>query len=235
LFLPPDYRYSDFGGTMARELAVAASETASFSLLDYNQRETRNKVEMAKEFKSNLSSAQQKLSAGNVKDALTDYNRARSQGNYVQNDDADAKKLEASLRKAQGSNLINAQNTFSFNNGQALGQQQLFGGQTRQVQYDETAAEAQWAKLQQAQELGLAKIQPIRVSLPTRGLRHAFTQVLQTEVSKPMTIRLMAANDKVVSWPMRGAAVLGGFLLLWGIVAAVARQNPRRQAAPALA
>jgi hypothetical protein len=228
LFLPPDYQYRDFGGTMTREIASAASETSSFSWLDYNQRESRNKVEMAKEFKSDLSNAQQKLSSGNVKEALTDYNRARSKGNYAQNGDADAKKLEANLRRAQGSNLINAQNAF-INNGFQLAEQRLEpGSQTRQVQYDETAAEAQWAKLQQAQELGLAKVQPIRVSLPTRGLRHGFTQVLQAEAGKPMTIRLMAANEKVVSWPGRVAAGLGGFLLLWIIIAVLTRKGPAR-------
>jgi hypothetical protein len=211
---------------MTREIASAASETSSFSWLDYNQRESRNKVEMAKEFKSDLSNAQQKLSSGNVKEALTDYNRARSKGNYAQNGDADAKKLEANLRRAQGSNLINAQNAF-INNGFQLAEQRLEpGSQTRQVQYDETAAEAQWSKLQQAQEL--AKVQPIRVSLPTRGLRHGFTQVLQAEAGKPMTIRLMAANEKVVSWPGRVAAGLGGFLLLWIIIAVLTRKGPAR-------
>src|SRR5439155_8972104 len=49
LFLPPDYHYSDFRRTMARELAVAASEASSFSLFDYSQRESRNKAELAKE------------------------------------------------------------------------------------------------------------------------------------------------------------------------------------------
>src|SRR5262249_40064120 len=103
------------------------------------------------------------------------------------------------------------------------------------LQYDSAAAEAQWAKLQQAQELGLAKVQPIRVNLPTRGLRHAFTQVLQTEISKPMTIRLQAANDKTVSWPSRLAAAAIASLLLGILVTALANRLPRHKPAAALA
>jgi hypothetical protein len=45
-------------------------------------------------------------------------------------------------------------------------------------------------KLQQAQEIVTAKVQPLRVNLPVRGQRFAFTQVLQTESGRPMTIQL---------------------------------------------
>src|SRR5205823_13449848 len=109
------------------------------------------------------------------------------------------------------------------------------GGQIQQrasgeqmIQYDKAAAEAQWAKLQQAQELGIAQVQPIHVNLPTRGLRHAFTQVLQTETNKSMTIHLMAANQKVVSWPKRVAVGAGCFLALWLGVSLLAHRFPPR-------
>jgi hypothetical protein len=72
------------------------------------------------------------------------------------------------------------------------------------------------------------KVQPIHVNLPTRGLRHVFTQVLQTEPGKPMTIRLLAANDKLVSWPARIATALGGFVALWVAVALLARRPTPR-------
>ena len=53
---------------------------------------------------------------------------------------------------------------------------------------------------------------------PTRGLRHAFTQVLQTKEGKPLTIRLTASNARVTSWPKRIAGPVAGFLILWGLV-----------------
>src|SRR5439155_25836868 len=171
--------------------------------------------------------------------ALADYNRARAKGNFDQAKDAETKKLEEDLNRAQGSNLIMAQNEFSLNNSrQGPGGSPLpsdgrgvrgesSGGQI--IQYDKAAAEAQWAKLQQAQELGIAKVQPIHVNLPTRGLRHAFTQVLQTETNKPMVIRLMAVNDKVVSWPKRIGAAAAGFVGLWLGVSLLAKRFPRKQ------
>ncbi|MDK0767113.1 hypothetical protein P5E81_15060, partial [Clostridium perfringens] len=77
LFLPPDYVYDRFAGTMAREQTVPTL-ASSFSFLDYSQRESASKAEQAKELKANLLSAKSKLSTGNVKDALSDYNRARN-------------------------------------------------------------------------------------------------------------------------------------------------------------
>ena len=54
----------------------------------------------------------------------------------------------------------------------------------------------QWSKVAQAQQLAVARVQPLRVNLPTRGLHHAFTQILQTEVNKPLSIQFTAANTQ---------------------------------------
>ena len=91
-------------------------------------------------------------------------------------------------------------------------------------------------KLQQAQELAIAQVQPIHVNLPTRGLRHAFTQVLQTEPNKAMTIKLEAANEKTVNWPKRVGGAAAAFLGLWVVSAFLSNRFPRREspsAAPA--
>ena len=48
--------------------------------------------------------------------------------------------------------------------------------------------------------MAVAKVAPLHVNLPTRGVRYSFSQVLQTELRKPMTIRLLAENTKVPSW-----------------------------------
>ena len=68
-----------------------------------------------------------------------------------------------------------------------------------------------------------AKVQPLRVNLPVRGQRLAFTQVLQTEGGKPMTFTLSAANTKAVHWPSRVGGGLAAFLALWGLVAVLTR------------
>jgi hypothetical protein len=90
------------------------------------------------------------------------------------------------------------------------------------------AAEQQWEKLQAAQEVAVAKVRPLRVNLPTRGLRHAFAQVLQAEPGKPMTVSFLAENSKQVNWPKRVATGLAGFLALWVVVAFVSGRVARR-------
>jgi hypothetical protein len=92
---------------------------------------------------------------------------------------------------------------------------------------DSDAAGLQWIKLQEAQEIVAAKVQPLRVNLPVRGLHFAFTQVLQTESGRPMTIQLFAASTRAVSWPMRGLTAAGAFLMLWALVAVVSRLTLR--------
>jgi hypothetical protein len=206
---------------MAHDAGTTIVEASNFSFLDYSSRESQNKAELAQEFKSELKSAQSKLSKGNVKEALADYNRARNKSTLMTSTNLETRQLEADLRRAQGNTLIEAQNAFSLSNGGIL-QQRVSGAGV--VRYDNASAEAQWTKLQQAQDLGAENVQPIRVNLPTRGQHHLFTQVLQTESGKPLVIRMQAKNSRVQSWPKRVASPLVGFFFLWGFVAFVTKQ-----------
>src|ERR1019366_1661798 len=154
------------------------------------------------------------------------------------------------VRRAQSSNLIAAQNNYYYENAGKLGDQQLQQQQARQGQvflnapgqqqgttaqatqagslflnYDANVAGLQWDKLEKAQQVAVAKVAPLRVNLPTRGVHFSFGQVLQTELRKPMTIRLLAENTKVPSWTNRiGLSVLG-FVVLWAIAAACNRRK----------
>jgi len=225
LFLPPDYAYSEFAGTMTRE-AATAPQAVSFSFLDYSEREKQIQTVAQQAVKSELDVAKKKLSEGNVKDAVGNYYRARSQSAAEGDRDQGVRQLGDDLRKLQGSNLINAQQNFSFNNGgSTLADQPAAGYVT--ARYDEATAEAQWTKLQQAQELAVAKVSPLRVNLPTRGLRHAFTQVLQTEVGKPMTIRLQAVSTRNTGWVKPIATALLVFGGLWAGMTLVLGANRR--------
>ena len=68
-----------------------------------------------------------------------------------------------------------------------------------------------------------------RDACPTRGLRHAFAQVLQTETGKALTVSFTAANTKSVSWPKRIGGGLAGFLALWVLVAFVTDRSGRKE------
>ena len=89
------------------------------------------------------------------------------------------------------------------------------------MEQDLDVAGLQWDKLEKAQQVAVAKVAPLRVNLPTRGIHYAFSQVLQTEIRKPMTVRLLAANTKVPSWTSRIALAILGFCVLWGVMASI--------------
>ncbi len=228
VYLPPDYNYEVLrGGTMMREVAAAQPWSSSFSLLDYSRMEQANKASAKTEVRRDVSEARQQLAGGNVREATANFSRAKAKFAADKDADAEVKKLGDDLKTAQASNLINAQNEFYFRNAGTLAADGNGSLQT-QLNYnlganDSLAAGEQWTKLQQAQEIVTAKVQPLRVNLPVRGQRFAFTQVLQTEGGKPMTFALTAENTKMIHWPSRLAACAAAFLALWGMVAALSR------------
>jgi hypothetical protein len=110
-----------------------------------------------------------------------------------------------------------------FNDGHA---QSAVSLPVQQVREDEDTAARQWDKLQQAQEVAVAKVLPLRVNLPTHGVRHVFTQVLQTEVKAPMKVSFDAVNTRSTSWPMRIGLSMAGFAALWlSVSMGLARQH----------
>jgi len=233
VFLPPDYAYQDLGrGSMAREtLAQAEQASASFSVLDYSRMEQENQESAKAEVQRDVTEARQQLAGGNFREANASFSRAKSQWS-AKAGDADVKKLGEELKSAQASNLINAQNEFYYHNG---GQLAAAEGQTTNpvarissVSDETTAAGEQWAKLQQAQEIATANVQPLRMNLPMRGQRIAFLQVLQTQAGQPMTFTLYADSTKIVHWPSRIAWSILAFLMLWAAVAVLSRVTQQR-------
>ena len=227
VYLPPDYDYQNFSGTMTREIAPALeTSSSSFSLLDYSHMEQIKKASARVEVDRDVNEARRQLAGGNTREANATFNRAKTRLYADKKEDGYVQQLEKDLQTAQASNLINAQNDFVTRNAGEIATDGKFPAQQVQKpggQNDNAAAGQQWMKLQQAQEIVTAKVQPLRVNLPVRGLHFAFTQVLQTESGRPMTIQLFAASAKAVSWPMRGLTVLGAFLLLWALVAILSR------------
>jgi hypothetical protein len=179
---------------------------------------------------------------------MSSYSRAKNRGGQQSQagEDRDLKEVEKDLRRAQGSNLLNAQNNFYAGNAGKLGDQQLLqvqvpllgagqGGQQRGSQggqggnlflnNDPEVAGQQWDKLEKAQQVAVAKVAPLRVNLPTRGVRYSFAQVLQTEIRKPMTVRLLAENTKVPSWTSRVGLSALAFCGLWALMAVANRRQ----------
>ncbi len=226
VYLPPDYDYKSFAGTMTREIVSAPEPTStSFSSLDYSLAEQTSKSAETEEALKDVEKAKELLAKGEVREAGANLYRAKTSLGLDRSGNARVDEAERDLQNAQASNLIAAQSDFTARNSwqtQPNDQSMSAPGQAGLL-YDNAAAGEQWAKLQEAQEVATARIQPLRVNLPVRGLHFAFTQVLQTETGRPMTIELFAANTRAVNWPMRLLQVAGAFLVLWIIVAIFSR------------
>jgi autotransporter-associated beta strand protein len=237
LYLPPDYRYEEFDGSMKRELAPASevfhqgpatieTQKSEFTLSDYQQAEADNRRAKEKDVVSSLSNAQQQLSAGNVKDAYQNYSRAKKSGVWSTSNE-EMKQLEKGLKQSQALNLQQGQqmfvgaNTYSRNTTISAGTLQA----NQPMQYDEKAAEQQVDKLQKAQEIAVAKALPLRVNLPKRGVHYVFNQALQTEVGHPMTVQFEAINERTTGWPLRIGLGAGGLLVLWALVSVAMRKR----------
>jgi prepilin-type processing-associated H-X9-DG protein len=232
LYLPPDFQYGHFEGTMKQEAEAVAEEAGkvvtSFGWNEYERAEADKKTAAKAEIVSSLSNARSQLAGGNVGDAFQFYNRAKQS---VAADDVrgneDLKKLEKDLHRAQGGNLLQAQQSFAALNsyGQPSAQQPYRAVPSMQLQLDEEVAEQQVTKVQQAQELAVAKTLPLRVNLPKRGIHYSFGQVLQTEIGKPMSVQFSAVNDRAMSWPTRIVSSVGFFAVLWVTVTIVLRRK----------
>jgi len=234
VYLPPDYGYRNFDGTMSREM-VASPEVASrsFSFLDYSRMEQVNKEQIETDVRRDVDEARRQLASGNVREASVNFDRAKVKAAKGMENGDEVKQLEKDLQNAQASNLINAQTEFSWrNNGQAAGEVNAPApAGSPGLLYDAASAQQQWTKLQQAQEIVAAQIKPLHVNLPVRGAHFAFTQVLQTEPGKSMTIQMQAVNTQTINWPTRILMLAAAFLVLWGMVALVSRLMARTRVA----
>jgi type II secretory pathway pseudopilin PulG len=225
IYLPPDYNYQSFQGTMTRDLSPAPeSATSSFSILDYSSMEQAKKSAEKSEALRDVTEARRQLASGNMREAGASLNRARLKLAASDHASDDVKQLQKDLQAAQASNLVAAQSDFTFRNSAQSGAG-VNGLEPVQLglQYDSAEAGEQWDKLQRAQEIASAKVLPLHVNLPVRGQRFVFLQILQTETDKPLTIQLFAANVKALSWPSRILKSVCAFLLLWGVVLALIR------------
>lgn len=241
LYLPPNYTYSEFGGSMnivvpdkVFEKSLSSFESR-YSIDEYNRQESRNQKVVQSEVQLNLQTAQEKLAEGKIKEAVENYRQVRAWNKGSADGDTGVKKLEKDLSRVQSSNLLMRQNTFSAANGVVMSNDQPAAGQNMTSSRgamlfynDATVAEQQWGKLQQAQEITVAQIQPLRVNLPIRGAHYEFLQVLQTETGKPMTIRLVAAKSGAGGYIGKAVISLGGFLFLWLLVKLLFGTSTRR-------
>jgi hypothetical protein len=220
LYLPPDYGYRKFAGTMTLE-PDAAPVVRTFSALEYKEAEQGKKRALEIAVSSSRDEVRRKLSSGKLEEASKAYDRARRSGVDAETDEF--KVLAKDIREAQSGNLLKAQQEVIANNAAFFRQDGPAPAREAgsQLQLDDKTAQQQWDRLQKAQEVATATVRPLHVNLPTRGLRHSFSQVLQTQVGKPMLVSFVASSAKAADWPMRIGLVTAGFVGLWAMVSSM--------------
>ena len=83
--------------------------------------------------------------------------------------------------------------------------------------------------MNRAQAVAVARVTPLRVNLPTRGVRHVFAQVLQTETDRPLTVYFQAQNDRTIGWLKLALLWGGGLFGLWLFTVVCLLLRPTRQ------
>jgi hypothetical protein len=217
VFLPPDYEYKRFEGSMLYEPdAKPQRNLYSFSLNDYLQVEGKKVATRAAQASVKLAWAKQQLADNEIAGANTAYQQVRDTAGQYEAPNEDVQRLAKDLRRAQASNLFSGQNDFVARNWSGVqgGQQAAQVAQPPADVQEEIAAQ-QYDRLQQAQEIAVAKVRPLHVNVPQRGVSYAFMQTLQTEILNPMTIRFTAVNARGVSLPLGLTLAAVGFVVLW--------------------
>jgi type II secretory pathway pseudopilin PulG len=217
VYLPPDYDYEKFAGSMAHE-TQAAPMLQSYSLSEYNAQEAQAKQAKKAEDSFFISNARQNAAISNLR--AIDQNKLN--GNFDSLDTATRQALE---EVKQNVALQNAESLSQ--QGRVFNYQNAGKGQVSALSSVDANGLQQWSKVAQAQQLAVARVQPLRVNLPTRGLHHAFTQILQTEVDKPLSIEFTAANTQSGGLFRRAFGWGLALLVLWAIVKFLLSRQPR--------
>jgi hypothetical protein len=227
LFLPPDYDYGKFGGSMSYERPDLTGVAQDFTLGEYRRQEAAKKAAQDTQTVDQIRQARTQIASGNYKETAGKLNFFFSRTPQSEAAARELRQLEDDVSRVQSSNLLNAQQTLAFENSVRFGVWGTASTPARDarqiavIEAEEKAMEQQVRQLQRAQAVAIDRVTPLRINLPTRGLRHSFVQVLQTEVDKPLTITFSASDERRVSWAKTIFTWAGAFLALW-LVAGVA-------------
>ena len=230
LFLPPDYLYSKFGGTMTYESAELVPITQDFTMAEYQRQELSRQDSFEARAADFLQRVRREMATGRF-DNTTQLREYRQAPIRDQQAVQELEQLELYANRAQGQQLIDAQTAYTLSNTARFGLDVSAvesGTGKAVVDYEAGMAEQQVAQLLKAQLVAENRVAPLRANLPTRGLRYSFIQALQTETDRPLTIRLHARNDHHTGWFTRLIQFGFGFLLLWIAAALALRLRPSR-------
>ena len=188
---------------------------------EYRAQEAQQKQAKKAEALNFISNAQKDLGSSNLKGI--DINKLNANYDTLSLDSETRQALEDVKQQVAIGNAVylNTQNRV-YNNGGNI----VVAQQPAQADLQRNAL-VQYSKLEQAQQLAVAHVQPLHVNLPTRGLHHAFTQVLQTEVNKALSIQFTAANTQTGGLFRQSLVWALALVVLWVIVKLLLTRQPQ--------
>jgi hypothetical protein len=159
---------------------------------------------------------------------------------------ANQRKLESKRRNLQVQQEQFAQQDFAFRNafkpqqwagqtGTTIGQGQAGGGAGPMLQIaDKETVERQKRQIDEIDRIQkrvtTGEVTPLNINLPRDGVFLAFSQPLQTETNKPMTISFTAENTRRTSWWIVLMWSSLGITVLFSLILAVRRFALRKPA-----
>ena len=202
LYLPPDYDYSQFEGSMTRTSDTTLPMEQVYSLSEYNvQQQAQAGAEQAgvalragvgaqRPGGRQPAEGDQQLWPRQVQGRQGAGRSSRGPGTEgagagrspraEQQPDRRAEQLL--LRRTPGGSAdqqaLQLQQAQVIANAPAQQQQAMpqgAPGRNLYLNYDENVASLQWDKLEKAQQVAVAKVAPLHVNLPTRGVRYSFS------------------------------------------------------------
>ena len=251
LYLPDDYRYHDFKGSMTRTrqlreqherhrgyqqntpaLTPQSGDNARYEDSTYALQEEAKVEKEQQLFDNNIFNAEANFKTGNLEQANRFLNQALQLNNNDAPNTAKYRDLEQQIRRGQAKRQIDAQFEYYSRNTQnasASGGQQTTGqAVTGTIDYDQDTAERQVDLVQKAQRLTERRITPLRLNLPLRGRHYVFAQASQMETRKSMTVKFEARNTREPEWNwILGGGVIG-LVALTGLVTLSRRALRRR-------
>ena len=254
LYLPEDYRYHDFKGSMTRTrqlhqqhdrhrgyqqhtpaLIPQTGDNARYEDSTYALQE-KAKVEKEQQlFDDNILNAEENFKTGNLEQANRFLNQALQLNNNDAPNTAKYKDLERQIRRGQAKRQIDAQFEYysrnTRNSSTSGGQQSTGEVAAGTIVYDQDTAERQVDVVQKAQRLTERRITPLRLNLPLRGRHYVFAQASQMEIRKSMTVKFEARNTREPEWNWMLASAAIGLMALTGLVS-LGRRAVQRQCCP---
>jgi len=233
LLLPGGYRYASRSRDLKQEASAEFAE-ASFSSLEYRRQDTERRAETRRESMDSLMMARYALTDGYVAKAAQMLSIEKQKGYQGEVTSHRMQEIESELTQVQARNLLQAERHFVQTNrsrNHTRGQPPLPAGSTVEEEEPDAYAEAQWRKVQESQRFSDSPPEPMRINLPTSGVKTTLTKALQAEAGSPLLMEMEVTHETRTGHWGRRAKIGILVLVLHGAVLGILIKRKRSREA----